>query len=80
MRYKNHLLLVCHLQQNARNHIINYSDIIHNTNKCSRCNYNFGAFNHEKIKEDLWNTFPTYLTQWSTFIRLKNLNDKLGIL
>ena len=36
MRYKNHLLLVCHLQQNARNHIINYYDIIHNTNKLLR--------------------------------------------
>lgn len=52
--------------------------IIRNSNKCPLCEYNFSSLNHDKIKEDLWNTFPTYLTQWSTFIRLKNLNDKLS--
>lgn len=36
MRYKNNLLLVCHLQQSARNHIVNYKDIIQNTNKLLR--------------------------------------------
>jgi len=36
MRYKNNLLLVCHLQQSAKNNIINYKNIIQNTNKLLR--------------------------------------------
>ena len=50
---------------------------IRNSNNCITCDHNFSILNHDNIKEELWNTFPTYLTQWSTFIRLKNLNEKL---
>jgi len=35
------------------------------------------SINHEKIKSDLYDSFPAYVSQWSTFIRLKNLNDGL---
>ena len=36
MRHNNNLLLICHIQQRAKNHIIKYKDIIYNTNKLLR--------------------------------------------
>jgi len=51
--------------------------LIRNTNKCVICDTNFMSINHEKIKSDLYDSFPAYVSQWSTFIRLKNLNDGL---
>ena len=50
---------------------------LRNSNECIICGYNFAVINHKKIRDELYDTFPSYLTQWSTFIRLKNLNDKL---
>ena len=50
---------------------------IRNSSECIMCGFNYAILDHEKIKNDLYNSFPSYLTQWSTFIRLKNLNEKL---